>query len=391
MSDHAKLSPSAAERWMTCPGSVVLSEGMPEKSSAFAEEGTRAHELAELLLGGVAVVVKDADMLQHVNVYVDHVLDLSGQGSKLHVEVKVKVTDQIWGTADAIVWRPDTSTLYVRDLKYGAGVAVEVHNNLQLKIYALAALLTMGYPAKVVDVGIVQPRCPHSDGPIRSTQFDAVDLIDFHADLLDAAERVLSAVRGRGAPVAVPSPAGMAVLSWEEHYLKPSEKGCRWCLAAPKCPAVKSKAQELAKVVFAPKLAYSPEQLAETLEWLPILEGWIKNTREFAYEEAERGHPIPNHKLVEKRASRKWLESIDKKALADALGVGLVAIFKPEELLPVGDLTKLAPGKNAAERESVLAPFTIKESSGHTLVHESDKRPAIRVDAKAAFAEVANR
>jgi len=206
----------------------------------------------------------------------------------LHVEQRVSITDQIWGTADAIVWAPKSKTLYVRDLKYGAGVAVEVVDNLQLKIYALAALLTMGYKAAWVDVGIVQPRCPHPDGPVRSVRFSAVDLVDFHADLLDAARRV------------------EIVSTHFEQYgtvvttdLVPSEKGCRWCLAAPKCPKLKTKAQDMAKLAFAPGLPYDPDALAEVLEFLDIFEGWIKNTREFAYSEAEKGNPIPNHKLVE--------------------------------------------------------------------------------------------
>jgi len=69
------------------------------------------------------------------------------------------------------------------------------------------------------------------------------------------------------------------------------------------------------------------------------------------------------------------------------LNVGLVSLFKPEEMLPVGEIQKLAPGKNDKERAALLEPFVVKESSGHALVHASDKREAIRVDAKAAFAE----
>lgn len=376
MSDHAKLSPSAAERWMTCPGSVVLSEGMPNESSKFAEEGTRAHAVGEAMLKGERCQVAP-EMLEHVLVYVDHIEELAAQlGAVLHIEQRVKVTDNIWGTADATIWRPLNKTLFVRDLKYGAGVPVEVQNNLQLKVYALAALLTMGYPAEWVDVGIVQPRCPHPDGPIRSTVFKAVDLIDFHADLLDAAKRVAEVQEHFKQHKTVVTTA-----------LSPSEKGCRWCPAAPKCPKLKSKAQELARTVFAPNVPYNPLELAETLDFLPILEGWIKNTREFAYSQAETGHVVPGYKLVEKRASRKWRPDVDKLLLAQLLNVGLVSIFKPEEMLPVTEIQKLAPGKNDKERAALLEPFVIKESSGHTLVHESDARDPVRVDAKAAFTE----
>ena len=175
------------------------------------------------------------------------------------------------------IW--DAKHLHIVDLKYGAGVAVEVIGNLQLKIYALATLLTFGYPATSVTATIVQPRCPHSDGPVRSVTYDVVDLVDFHADLIDAIKRVDNAA----------SYSGQVSVRWQDDYLAPSDKGCRWCLASPVCPALKTLAQNAAKTVFAKGLPYDPAELAATLDTLPLLEGWIKNVREFAYAEAERG------------------------------------------------------------------------------------------------------
>jgi len=365
---HAKLSPSSAERWMTCPGSVVLSQGMEEKSSEYADEGTQAHAVAEAILTDKAVLPPhDAVMLQNVEVYTDHVEELNQPGTVLHVETKVKISDEVWGTADAIVWDPATETLYVRDLKYGAGVPVEARGNLQLKIYATAALLTMKYPAKLVNVGIVQPRINHPDGCVRSVDYDSVDLLDFWADLQDAIRDV--------------ELAQQAPPDHFEDFIIPSEKGCRWCLAAPKCPKLKAKAQEMAKKVFAPELPYNPKELAEVLDFLPILEGWIKNTREFAYGEAEKGNPIPSYKLVEKQANRKWKPD----AAADLECVLGDAIWGVRPMKTVTEVQKICPGKNDKERAAWLDPYVTKESSGHTLVHESDKRPAVRVDAKAAF------
>jgi len=127
--------------------------------------------------------------------------------------------------------------------------------------------------------------------------------------------------------------------------------------------------------------------LARTLDFLPILEGWIKNTREFAYSEAEKGTEIPDYKLVEKQAVRKWKEGLPDigYALAKHLGCKEELLYKPKELIGITDAVKLAPGKNAKERDAMLEPFVKKESSGHTLVHVSDKRDPIRIDAKAAF------
>jgi hypothetical protein len=367
---HAKLGPSAAERWMTCPGSVVLSEGMPNKSSVFAEEGTQAHELAEKLLSGSTFTINaDEPMLDNVMVYVEHV---TGLGGKLHVEQRVRVTDNLWGTADAVVWQPEDNHLHIVDLKYGAGVPVEVIGNLQLKIYALATLLTFEYPAERVTATIVQPRCPHSDGPVRSITFDVVDLVDFHADLVEAIEMVdEAAIDGKDLGVKDPD--------WVRTYVVPSDKGCRWCLASPICPKLKGMAQDAAKKVFAKGQVYDPAELAATLDTLPLLEGWIKNVREFAYEEAERGSVIPDWKLVEKRATRKWR---DEDEAARHLGQLDFAIFDKPKLLSPAALEKLLP----KDQRAMLDALCTKESSGHTLVHGSDKRPAIKVDAKSAFA-----
>lgn len=357
---------------MNCPGSVVLSEGMPEKSSAFAEEGTQAHALAEQLLRGPRANFSYAlkEMLDHVLVYIDYVESLAWTDADVvHVEQRVHVNEDVYGTADAVVWQPEARHLHVVDLKYGAGVPVEVHDNLQLRIYALAALLTFKYPAQQVTATIVQPRCPHSAGPVRSVTFDVVDLLDFHAELADAVERVYWAhvddTKGHGV----------------EGHLKPTEKGCRWCLAAPKCPAIKSKAQAMAKTVFSPGLPYDPLDLARTLDFLPIIEGWCSNVREFCYAEAEKGHAIPDYKLVEKRPTRKWIgeESVIAEALAKA-GVAEDEIFDRKLVTPAA-AEKLLP----KEQRVLLDAITVKQSSGHTLVHDSDKRPAIRVDAKEAF------
>lgn len=51
---HAILSASGAHRWMACPPSARLEEKLKDRigegSSPFAEEGTKAHALAELKL-----------------------------------------------------------------------------------------------------------------------------------------------------------------------------------------------------------------------------------------------------------------------------------------------------------------------------------------------------
>lgn len=393
---HSELPPSGAERWMTCPGSVALSDGMPESESEYAAEGTHAHAFAERWLlmhfaqhGDKPFVGEpDEEIAKNVKVYVDECISLVTKDSKVYIEKKVAINESVYGTADFICWRPETATLYVRDLKYGSGVPVSVERNIQLRIYALATLVTMKLPASTISIGIVQPRYEHPDGFIRVVDFDVVDLLDLHADVDDAVQKSEEAKAAFN--------SALSKKAWEDTYLKPSEKGCRWCLASPKCPALKNKAQALAKQVFAEptilppdktlaKPAYDPLELARALDFMPILEAWIKNTREFAYSEAEKGIEIPDYKLVEKQAVRKFKEDTNREILAKTLGVTVDQILKPAELLGVGDMEKLAPGRNAKERAAALEPFVERKSSGHTLVHISDKRDPVRIDAKAAF------
>lgn len=379
---HSKIGASSMKRWAACPGSVKLSEGIESRSSVFAEEGTKAHELGEKWLkeGETALAGYPIDMVEHVSVYVDAVAerqDADPTNNRLLIEQRFHLHElhsDLFGTSDAIVWQPAIGRLSVIDLKYGAGVPVEVEDNPQLLYYGLGALLAnKQWKPREVEVVIVQPRCPHPDGPVRSQVLQVVDLLEFAADLVEAVKRTEDASKMHGLAES-PTYEG----NWAKQYLNPGDH-CRWCPAAAICPSQRSKAQELAKIAFAPGVPYDAQQLADTLEWLPILEAWIKNTREFAYAEAEKGHDIPRHKLVEKRATRKWR---DEAQAVEWMRANHINPFGEPPVISPATLEKQLP----KEQRGLLDELCIKESSGHTLVHESDKREAIKVDAKSAFA-----
>jgi hypothetical protein len=163
---------------------------------------------------------------------------------------------------------------------------------------------------------------------------------------------------------------------------------CRFCPAAGvpgRCPAQEKIANQMAKAIFAPALPYEPEALAKALDQIPILEARIKQMRKFAYAEAEAGRVPPRYKLVEKVARSEWRPGATPEELAAALGVKPADVTAPAELIGITEAKKLAPGKNDKERQAKLAPFTVKESSGHTLVHEDDKRTPVALTAQAAF------
>lgn len=378
MTAHSKTGASSMYRWSQCPGSVRLSEGVKVPDSVYAEEGTDAHTLAAYCLvrnvepgecagrplsyDGRLIDVTE-EMAQAVTVYVDHCREDSKLGDVDYTEHQFDLSaihPGCFGTCDRVTWRSSESLLIVRDYKHGAGIPVSPVENPQLKYYGLGALLTLKLPVKKVRLEIIQPRCETPEGAVKSWEIDAIDLVDFAADLKQ---------------YAVATEAPDAPLVPGDH--------CRFCpAAAMKCPAIKARAQEVAKLEFSanPVASYEPEKLRFALDSIPIMEAWIKNVREFAYAEAEAGRTPPGYKLVAKRANRKWIDEDDASGdLRNALGVQ-VDIYKPREILSPAQIEKIKGVKKGQ-----FDHLTVKESSGHTLAPESDDRPAIKQSAKDDF------
>lgn len=378
---HSKIGASSASRWMKCPGSVRLCENTVRRSSEYADEGTAAHALAELILRTNLESLDEAirvceqqlgtivegqsitqDMIEAVNVYLTEVYNDTQEGDEQEFEVRFSLNTLhtgLFGTADRVRFRPAIQTLRITDYKHGAGVPVEVEDNPQLLYYAIGGALRLhNRGIRTIELQIVQPRCPHPDGPIRLWKIDVVDLLDFAADLKDAALRT----EDPNAP------------------LNPGSH-CRWCAAAGFCPAIAKRAITDASKAFGPGLEYEPGELSEILERIPMISQWIKSVNEFAYSEAQAGRIPPGWKIVEKRASRKWRD--DQQTIEELKNLGMKEedIFEPKILKTVPDIEKVYGKKNMKELED----FIVKESSGTTLAPLKDRRPAV---SKATAAEV---
>ena len=213
---HSPLGGSIAHRWINCPGSVAACRGIEDRESVYAAEGTAAHTLAALCLdqgqdadyfagqfvnahglcgeadGAKSFVIND-DMIEAVQVYLDEVNKLIDIDNECEVEVRFDLTDvheDMYGTADISIYKPAAKHLITIDYKHGRGVPVEVKDNNQGLFYALgAALRYHNRGLKKITIGIVQPRCPHPDGPVRTWDVDPVHLLEWAADLRRAAER----------------------------------------------------------------------------------------------------------------------------------------------------------------------------------------------------------
>jgi len=381
---HSTRGASSYSRWSKihggCPGSVKLSEGLTSLESEYAKEGTLAHEIAANTLdhyffGKITpTVYKNLphDMMSAVKVYVDFIINAAHAAgadvARNHVliehrfDMSKSVYPGLFGTSDAVIYFPKIKKLLVADYKHGAGIAVEVEDNLQLQYYALGALLSTGFPCNEVEIVVVQPRC--GDDPIRKWKFSSVELLDFAADLASDA----AATEDPNAAI-IPG------------------KHCRFCPAAPtKCTAIRDKAVAIAKTEFKPVANYDAEKLAQSLAFIPAMEAWIKQVHEFAYAEAVAGRMPPGWKLVPKRATRKWVNTEEEivQYMKDATKKKEEEFYERKLKTPA-QMEKLL-SKQLGEG---LRKLMESVSSGYNLVPESDDRQAAKlVDAATEFTKI---
>lgn len=369
MTAHAKLSASGSHRWIACPGSVKAEEHLPNTSSIFADEGTAAHELAELCLlqGGNAFDWVDSplpennattvtnEMAGFVQQYVDYVRLTKGERL---IEQRVDFSHLVpegFGTSDAIII--EQQTMSVVDLKYGKGIPVSAFENPQGLLYALGALNDYGnvYDIKTVNIVIVQPRLDHVDEWTLSVD----DLKLWGERIKQAAERAT----GDNPPRA------------------PGEKQCQWCKAKATCPALFQLTSDTLLSQFEPLVLTMPDhlsdkQLADALGAKKLINAWLESVEALVAERLESGQEFKGYKLVEGRSNRAW---VDEAAAAATLG----ETFEENELY---ERKFISPAK--AEKllgkagAATLEPLVVKPQGAPTLVPDSDKRPSITVSAK---------
>jgi hypothetical protein len=385
MTTHSEIGASSMYRWSACAGSVRLAHGLTSISSKYAEEGTQAHEIASevierYLRTGKIVWPKtiSGEMQAAIQIYIDAIFadpPVRSAGDLVFIEQKFDLSELYTGpfgppggTCDAVIYRASSKKLQVFDLKYGAGIFVEVEHNDQLLYYALGALLHTKLPVSEVEVAIVQPRHEGSD-PVRRWTFPAIDILDF-------ADRLVKSARATENPKAPLVPG--------DH--------CRFCPAAGVCPKLEEKALEVAKAEFTDEfpmddaktsLPYDPQKLSKTLQGLPVLEAFIAQVRKLAYTEAVNGRTPPGFKLVDKQARRKW-KIADEAELVEELrsAFSLPAdTFYDHSVKSPAQVEKLL----AKAGKQKLKEFVESKSSGMTLVSEDDPRPEIQVVPGAEF------
>ena len=381
---HSRLAPSKASVWTVCTAAPVLEEEnadrIVEKSSKYADEGTKAHEVADCLMKGQKVPHwATREMIDHGNGYKRFCQSLHPSGLAISVNVELSVPlfylIEDNGHVDYCVWNSETRILHVVDYKYGAGVTVLAERNKQMSIYA-RSVIEHRFPdlpgdAKV-HLHIYQPRSRKEEGqgPVSTwgTTWD-------HLRLFTEKE------------IAVPA---QLILERADHLLKfrPSDETCRWCPCAPFCGARNEYLVTGVSVVKqlvekAPIQPTKPEnltdsQLVQIIEHSGELKKWLEQVEEYVWNRNRAGRPVPGTKLVEGRGTRKWSDEEQVLIYAQQLKVRALVDVVPELLSPFALEEKMKEaGVKKKDRDKVLA-LADRLPGKPTLALASDPRPEWR-------------
>lgn len=385
MAKHARLSPSAASRWINCPGSIALSEQCPAPTTSdYAEEGTTAHALAELKLRAFMeptgklspLMAKEekkvkasefycGEMEEATDFYHDVVTEkliAGGPDAELMVEQQFSLGEWVpegFGTADAVIIAGNV--IEVCDLKYGKGVKVSAKENAQLRLYGLGAAWLFGdlYDFDTVRMTIIQPRLDH----VSTEEVPLKELLLWAEE--EVKPRAIMAIEGTDYTCAG---------DW-----------CRFCPAKAVCRKRAEANLELAKMEFKLPGLLTDEEIGKVLKQAEDLEKWVADVSAYALQQALEGKTYEGWKLVEGRSIRKYADDLKVAETLKAAGYDEALLYE-RKLNGITAMEKLVGKKKLTE---VLGDLIIKPAGKPALAPESDKRPAISTTeaAKADFAE----
>ena len=360
---HALLSASGSHRWLECTPSAMLEARVPDQGSPYAMEGTIAHEIAACTLLNEEPPEGIGDhpsftqsMIDHAEDYRDFVQEQLAEAKKddamatLLVERRLDFSDYVpegFGTGDAVI--VSDGMLRVIDYKYGQGVKVEAHGNSQMRLYALGALSEFGclYNVEKVSTTIFQPRLGWIDTEILTTD----ELLDWGQTVKEIAA---VAAKGEGD--------------------RKAGAHCKFCKVADRCPVLAAYQMETVAKAFDEPEELTDSEIAEIVLKKKDFEGWLKRICDYALDQAvNHGAAFPGMKLVagtSRRAITKPAELV--KYCVEHQLAEEERLYKPRELITLGDLEKLIGAKKVAKE---LGEFIEKPEGKPTLVSVKDKRP----------------
>lgn len=370
---HALLGASSAARWIACTPSARATEHLPEETSKYAEEGTKAHEVCEVVLrrnlknweqgqalmevvpGGVlGKDEKSSEIIRAANQYIDFVhlqWGLYIHQPEVFIEQEVDVSQWVpggFGTCDCLLI--GDGILHIIDFKYGQGVPVNPEHNPQLMYYALGAYALFEGIEEVstVRLSIVQPRMQEEP---QTWEISLPDLLTWAREVLQPA----------------------AELAWKGEGVYHPGGHCRFCKAYPSCRAWQKQYGPLAGFEPYPEPAtLSDEELGEWLQKLEGLAVYARDLEEYAQQALMEGRALPGWKLVQGRSTRKWTDqdAAFRQMQADGIDEAMLYTRTPITLTVA---EKMIGKKRFAE---TMSAFITRAPGAPKLAQASDPRPA---------------
>ena len=329
---HALLSASSASRWLNCTAAPRFEEGLPERTSEYAEEGRLAHAIGELKVLKKCTPMStrtyntrlnklkknplyDPEMDKTTDLYLEHITEQVmdyDSAPTVAVEVRVDFSDYVpegFGTCDCCIIGGDL--LSITDYKHGKGVPVSAVGNPQMKLYALGALrryaAVFGDTIKRVRMTIDQPR------------LDSYTTDEITVDELRAWGESIK-------PIAQKAYSGLGEFVPGDH--------CRFCRGKAQCRAranVNTALEDFKGCVPAGSIPadatvpqehshtgaitgeevhplLSDEEIGDLLERGAQLVQWYKDLEAYATEALLAGKEIPGWKLVAGRSNRTFTD-----------------------------------------------------------------------------------
>lgn len=368
---HSVLGGSSCYRWANCAGSVALIHlAPPDTESDAAARGTACHWIDETRLrhwidhdeeynaawpvyAPNNVALYDA-MFEESDIYVDYVVNLCRLNwSNTYIEQHVKLSDDMYGTADCISYSPMYKHLDVLDAKHGR-LFVPAESNHQLAFYMIGAVIIVeekGLPLPETITGhIVQPLC----GEPRTWTLTLNELYEWWIKIFEASQIAGQHIFNVG--------------SW-----------CEFCPGMASCDAHWQKTEQyLREVMQLSELRNpTPQQIADRKRLLDEASVFIKSQSDavdkLAYHMAEnQGRGVPGFKLVQRNTHRKYIENAYD--ILSALRPDLIEkVSKPRELISAVNLSKIIDS-------NVSSMLIYKPDGGKRLV--SVEQPGAAVSSK---------
>lgn len=377
MSAHHRHSPSGAEKWFNCWGSLNQEDGLPDETSEYSSEGTAAHTIRERCLRlGTDVLDYVGEWVRADDLYFQVTTEWAAylqpgierireaKGFTWVFEHRTEMDPWIpggFGTLDA--GGISKKLIIIDDLKFGRGVTVEADRNKQLMIYALGFWMNYARHRTKATRFLLRIDQPRVAGGGDEWYVELDELLEFAEELALAVQRTLDP----NAP------------------LTPTQKGCQFCKAARngRCKTLDLFVLAMLGLTYddlctdegKPTLPNVSEMTAERKAYIlthkSMINSWVAQIHGIALHDAQMGEEIPGYKVVETEGDRAWTseqeaEEFLKGKIPDKEMFTKRLKSPPQMELAVGTRTW------AKAQHLITRP-----AGAPALVPESDKRPAL--------------